>query len=385
MIVVGIRSGTSFDHLEVALCEITGAPPSLQADVLASLSIPWPVELNKMMLELVQPGMLDGDDLCLLDVAVGEAFAAGVLEVIASAGYYPEQIDLIGAHGPTIRHEVREDGRVVATLQIGQPTIVTEWTGITTVSHFRQRDVAAGGQGAPLVGYVDWLLLRDPERYRAVQYIKGIASMVWLPPLSAPDEQPRAFEIGPGTVLIDYAAAQVDKTVANNGSVNETLLDKLLADAFLQIVPPKSVSQFAYTRYSAEQLWHEAHNQSGVSPADILATFTAFTVQAMTQACETFLPKPVDEIILAGDGRQNTCLVEGLQAAFAPIPILSHEDVGMDTDSKEAMGVAILAYETWHNRPCTLPSLTGVQKPIPLGCIQPGTNYQKLLKETWLK
>ncbi len=387
MIVVGLMVGTSNENISVAVCEITGSPPALRAEVLSSLSIPWPVDLSKMVYDIRQPVEIDIADLCLVDTAVGEAFAAATLEGIAAAGYYPEQVDLVGLQGPSIRHEVRDDGHVMASIQLGQAAIVTEWTGITTVSDFRQRDIAAGGQGAPLFGYADWLLLRDRDRCRAVQYMNGTASMVILPALRQVGVQPVAFEVGPGTALIDAIEAQLNALPpaslhSGDEAVHEGLMAFLLDSPFLRRRPPKSLSHFAYTQSFADTLWLHACNIS-VPPASILETAVAFTVRCLTDACERFSPVPVEEIILAGKGRSHPHLARRLREAFAPTPIITHEDLGMDSDSKLALSMATLAYEAWHNRPCTLPSLTGARDAIPLGAIIPGENYQRLLQQTW--
>ena len=387
MIVVGLMSGAALDGIDVAICEIRGAPPALHVEVLSSLSIPWPVELIKMVQKAGAPGSIDISDLCLLDVAIGEAFAAAALEGIAYAGYYPEQVDLIGVQGQTVRHEVREDGHVLASLQIGQAAIVTEWTGITTVSDFRQRDVAAGGQGAPLIGYVDWLLLRHPRRYRAVHYLNRIASVTFLPPLSAPEVEPLAFDLGPGTGLIDYAEAR-QEAGRDNGQhmltamVDPGLLSHLMAHPFFQRRPPKTVSHLMFNEAFAAEMWEEARS-AGLPAATILETFVTFTVESALDAYRRFAPGPIEEIILAGKGRQYPHLVQRMRAAFEPVPILSHEDLGMDSASKDGLGIAVLAYETWHNRPGTLPSLTGVQRATSLGAVIPGRNYEHLLKTTW--
>jgi anhydro-N-acetylmuramic acid kinase len=387
MIVVGLLSGASVDAIEVTVCEINGAPPSLYTETLTSLSIPWPIELRKMVLQAWAPGMVDIADLCLLDVAVGEAFAAAALEGIAYAGYYPEQVDLIGVQGQTMRHEVREDGHVMASLQLGQAAIVTEWTGITTVSDFRQRDIAAGGQGAPLIGYVDWLLLRDPRRARAIQYLNDVASVIFLPPLSDTERQPVGFDIGPGMVLIDYARLRLEAQDmggdnASEAAADDGLLAEMLANPYLKRKPPKTVGQFDFTPEVAAEIWQRGH-RAGLSPECILETFTTFTVTCIVEAYEQYAPLPVEEMVLAGPGRRYPLLVRRLRQAFDSIGFVTHEDIGLDTDSKAAMAIAVLAYETWHNRPGSLPSLTGAQHAVPLGAIIPGANYQKLLKKTW--
>lgn len=384
MIVVGLMSDASVEGIDVAVCEVTGAPPSLRAEVLSSLSIPWPQDLRKMVVAARQPGNIDMGDLCLLDVAVGEAFAAATLEGIANAGYYPNEIDLVGVKGLNIRHEIREDGHVMASLQLGQASIVSEWTGITTISGFRQRDMAAGGQGAPLMGYVDWLLLRHPSRYRAVIYLNRIASIVIIPPYSATHTHPLAFEVGPGTALIDYA----DTCLGNEPDADmtegiaENLLAELLQDAYLQRQPPKTLNEFAYSEVMAAQICVNAR-QVGISEVSVMETFHAFTTQIIRDALQQFSPAPVEEVIIAGKGRRYPALINQLREVLSGVSILAHEDVGYESDSKLALSFAVLSYEAWHNRAGTLPSLTGARHAAPLGTILPGQNYERLLRETW--
>lgn len=386
MIVIGMISGTSVECIEVAACEILGSPPALHAEVLMSLSIPWPHDLRKMVLEASRPGLVDIADLCLLDVAIGEAFAAAALEAIAAAGYYPEQIDLIGMQGQMIRHEVQPDGHVMASLHLGQAAIVAEWTGLTTISQFRQRDIAAGGQGAPLIGYVDWLLLRDDRRYRAVQYLDSISSVVFVPPKSERTAEPLAFDIGPGTVFIDYAetwlSSQSESVESGHAEVNEQLLVDLMVNPYLKRRPPKTVGQSLFSATHAAEIWERAVN-AGIAPVSILETFVAFAVNSIVDAFAEFSPGKIDEVILAGKGRHYPYLTRRLREALNNVAVLSHEDIGMESDSKHALGAAVLAYETWHNRPGTHPSLTGVQHSTPLGNVTLGRNYDRLLNKTW--
>jgi len=385
MIVVAVMSDASITGIDVAVCEIEGAPPNLRAEVLSALSIPWPQELSKLAIAARQPAGIDIADLCLLDVAIGETFAAAALEGIAAAGFYPREVDLLAVKGYNIRHEVGDDGHVMTSLQLGQASIVAEWTGITTIGGFRQRDMAAGGQGAPLIGYADWLLLRHPTAYRAILYLDRIASIVFLPPRTSSD-QPLAFEVGPGTALIEFAEgglSQMADADRGAGGVDGPFLERLLADPYLKRRPPKTLSEYAFAESAAQELWEQAR-AAGLVPACILETFVAFTVTAIVDALRNFAATPPEEIIVGGKGRRHPLLMRPLREALGKLPLLTHEDLGLDSDSKFGLGYTVLAYETWHNRPGTLPSLTGVHQPIPLGYIIPGRNYEQLLRETWL-
>ena len=204
MKVIGLISGTSADRIDAALCEITGAPPSLQARILHAISHPYP---DRTGCWPRSAGARGYGQVCRLNAALGEQFAAAALAVIASAGLQPEAVDLIGSHGQTVWHQVDEDGCVSSTLQLGEASIIAERTGITTVANFRPRDVAAGGQGAPLTSYADWLLLRAPDTWRAVQNIGGIGNVTFLPPLSD-DQRAAGVRHRTGNALLDSAVSR---------------------------------------------------------------------------------------------------------------------------------------------------------------------------------
>ena len=203
MLIVGLMSGTSADGIDAAVCEITGEPPALQARILHAIAYPYPDGFQARILAASQADTGRVNEVCQLNFALGELFADAALSVIAGSGRKPDAIDLIGSHGQTFWHHVEPDGRVSATLQLTEAAVLAERTGVTIVSNFRPRDVAAGGQGAPLTAYVDWLLLRHPTQWRAVQNIGGIGNVTFLPPLSDTTSRPLAFDTGPGNALID--------------------------------------------------------------------------------------------------------------------------------------------------------------------------------------
>ena len=207
MLIVGLMSGTSADGIDAALCEITGAPPNLRARILHAITHPYPDGFQARILNACLPDQSHVDELCQLNADLGERFRrSGVTRHFRTPGVLAE-VDLIGSHGQTVWHMVQADGRVSATLQITEAAVIAERTGITTISNFRPRDVAAGGQGAPLTSYADWLLLRHPDHWRAVQNIGGIGNVTFLPPLTDAISPPLAFDTGPGNALIDSAAS----------------------------------------------------------------------------------------------------------------------------------------------------------------------------------
>jgi anhydro-N-acetylmuramic acid kinase len=391
MIIIGMISGTSADGIDAALCEITGQLPGLQARILAATTQPYPAEVRQRVLDACVPGMSRIDTICQLNYELAEHFAATALTLFERAGMKAGDIDLIGSHGQTVWHSALEDGRVNATLQLTEAAVLVERTGITTISNFRARDVAAGGQGAPLVSYLDWLLLRHPEHWRAVQNIGGIGNVTFLPPLSDDNSLPLALDTGPGNVLIDAAVTELtdgeqtfdhDGAMAQSGQVDTEWLERLLQHPYYERQPPKTTGRELFGTEMARQLVEEGHGR-GRTPQDIVATLTALTAHSIADAYRRFAPSPVGEVIVAGGGSNNPALLAMLRELVKPASLLTHEDIGLSSDFKEAMLFALLAHETWHARPGNLPTLTGARHPVVMGQITAGDNYTDLIKTTW--
>lgn len=391
MLIVGLMSGTSADGIDAALCEISGEPPRLNARFVHALMHPYPEGFQQRILEGCLPEHSRVDTLCQLNFDMGELFAEAALAVIAAAGKRPEDVDLIGSHGQTVWHMVKPDGEVTATLQIAEGSVIAERTGITTIHNFRPRDVAAGGQGAPLTGYADWLLLRHPTEWRAIQNIGGIGNVTFLPPLSDTTSLPKAFDTGPGNALIDSAAVLLsngqraydkDAEMARRGRIDEDWLQALLAHPYYRLLPPKTTGRELFSAGMVRDLVAEARAR-GLNDDSILATLTVLTAQTIADAYRDYAPAPVAEVILGGGGRHNPLIVDMLRGLLAPATVLTHEDLGLDSDNKEALVFALLAHETWHGRPGNYPPLTGARKSVVLGQITPGDNYARLLKQTW--
>jgi anhydro-N-acetylmuramic acid kinase len=384
--VVGLMSGTSADGIDAAVVDITGAPPELAVELLSFTCVPFQPEQRAYILSLCEPATATVDRICQANFLLGEWFAAAALQAIAAAGLTPDDVDLIGSHGQTVYHAVGAGSPVSSTLQIGEAAVIAARTEITTVADFRVADVAAGGQGAPLVSYVDWLLLRHPSRVRAVQNIGGIANVTYLPPGKDPQggaDGVLAFDTGPGNMLIDDAAGRAtggrlafdrDGALAARGRVDEALLAELLAHPYLALPPPKTAGREQFGAAFAAQVWARARAQ-GLAGEDIVATLTAWTAASIAAAYRRFLPRPPDEVILGGGGASNPTLVTMLRACLAPATVNSHKAVGLSSDAKEAIAFAVLAYETIHGRPGNLPSCTGARKRVVLGKITPGRRF----------
>jgi anhydro-N-acetylmuramic acid kinase len=371
-------SGTSVDGIDAALVSIPAGEPR-GVKLLAFETVPYPPELRAEILALCHREAAGVDRVCLLNVAIGECFAAAALAVMAAGGVAAEDVGFIASHGQTVWHqpEALVCGGVMArgTLQLGAPAVIAERTGATVVADFRPRDMAAGGQGAPLVPYVDFLLFADPDRTRAVQNLGGIGNVTYLP-AGGTAESVLAFDTGPGNMTLDAAARRVtegrqaadtDGRLARAGQVLPELLTELMADAYLAQPPPKSTGRERYGDPFVAALW-----ERGFRGPDLVATLTAFTADTVALGYRLWLPATVDEVILAGGGAHNPALVEHLSKALAPARLRRHAELGIPDDAKEALAFALLGYETLRGRPANLPSATGASRPVVLGSITPG-------------
>lgn len=365
MRVAGIMSGTSLDGIDVAVVDI-----GKRIRVLSHRTVPYPRALREAVLGVSNTTTTTAE-IARLHFLLGELYAE------ALAG---EKVELIGCHGQTIFHEgapVRYLGRRVAsTLQIGDGSVLAERAGVPVVSDFRSRDIAAGGRGAPLVPYVDYLLFRHRSRGRIALNLGGIANLTAIPAGGSPDEV-IAFDTGPGNMVIDALAAEYtdgrltfdrDGRIAARGTLNRPLLDKLLGDAFYRRRPPKTAGREQFGREFTARLL-----ATGLPLPDLIATATALTAAAVAEGVARFvLPRmKTHELIVSGGGVHNPRLMAYLPA-FLPALALCTSDVhGIDVDAKEAIAFAILAYETWHGRPSNLPAATGARHPVILGKISP--------------
>jgi len=385
--IIGLMSGTSIDGIDAAVVEIGGAPPHLSVEQISFTFMPFSADQRVRIFDLFDPATGSVDRICQMNFALGEWFAAAALRAIEEAGLFPDDIALIGSHGQTIYHDVGQDSPIRSTLQIGEAAVIAARTGITTVADFRPADVAAGGQGAPLVSYVDWLLLRHPVQARAVQNIGGIANVTYLPP-GDDSLGVLAFDTGPGNMLIDDAARRAtggrltfdqDGVLAARGRVDGTLLAELMAHPYLAQSPPKTAGREQFGAGFGAEVWAQAMVQ-GLSSEDVVATLTAFTAASIAEAYRRYLPQMPVQVILGGGGASNPTLIKMLRQHLAPAFVTTHEELGIASDAKEAIAFALLAYETVHGRPGNLPTCTGAETRTVLGKITPGANYRRLVR-----
>ncbi|HYY89245.1 MAG TPA: anhydro-N-acetylmuramic acid kinase [Chloroflexota bacterium] len=383
MIVLGLMSGTSVDAVDAAVVEIGEQDDALVARVLGYHEQPIDEQLRSRVHAVFDPARSRVDEICELNVLLGEAFA----DVGAAALQRADtQADLVASHGQTVWHQV-EPGRARSTLQLGEPSVLAERLGATVVADFRPRDIAAGGQGAPLASWADALLFGDASLARAVQNIGGIGNVTWVPP-GGHWEAMLAFDTGPGNALIDHAASRltggaqrydVDGALAASGRVADDLLAELLAMPYFRGLPPKSTGRELFGAQLVEPFIDRAQAR-GLRASDILATLTAFTAHSIADQYRRFLPGRPDEVVLGGGGSRNPVLVGLLAQLLDPARLRLHEEFGLPSLGREAVYFALMGYETLHGRPNTVPGCTGATHAVVMGKLLPGPNYRPLLE-----
>jgi anhydro-N-acetylmuramic acid kinase len=378
--VVGLMSGTSADGIDAALTRISGSGDGLRADLLAFHGVPYEPEMRETILALFAPDALAAE-VCRMNFVLGRLFAEAVLDLLDRCALRPADVDLIASHGQTVCHMPPDgsggDTATGATLQIGEAAVIAEMTGVTVVADFRPRDMAAGGQGAPLVPYADYALFRHPSRTRAVQNIGGIGNVTFLPAGGGLGEV-IAFDTGPGNMIIDGIVTTLtggektfdeDGTLSGQGRVDNRLLGWLMEHEYLSRRPPKSAGREEFGVHQERELLRRAR-AAGLSDEDLLATAVAFTAESIASAYRSHLPyHDIDEVILGGGGTHNATLRRMLQERLPGVPILRHEDFGVACDAKEALAFAILGNETMLDRPASVPAATGAARSVVLGKI----------------
>lgn len=381
MLVMGMMSGTSADGIDVALARISGAPPELKARFEGHFHTSFPPYLRETILRLANGKATTTAEVSELNFLLGEQLAKAAIRAARSWRVALGKISLIGSHGQTMFHlgaNGRFQGRVriASTLQVGDASIIAERTGITTVGDFRPADMAAGGQGAPLMPFADYLFYRDAVRGRVALNIGGIANVTVIPAKARPKDV-FAFDTGPGNMIVDAlierttrgrAAYDRDSHIALSGRTIQELLSRLMREPYLRRKPPKSAGREQFGSAYADFLtaWGKRHHASG---ADLIRTATVFTALSIADAFRRFiLPRAkVHELIVAGGGARNPLMMAQLAASLPGIEVVQASLFGVPVEAKEAFGFALLAYETYHGRPSNVPSATGARHLTILG------------------
>jgi anhydro-N-acetylmuramic acid kinase len=377
MRVIGLMSGTSVDGIDAALVEITGTTLDLRVELLAGETYPYPDHLRSQILAVCGGEKLAMAEFAELDDGIAKCFGQAAVKIQTNQA----AATLIGSHGQTVFHRPTTTQAMGYSLQIGRGELIAAIAKITTIDNFRAADIAAGGQGAPLVPKPDAYLLSDAIEHRCIQNIGGIGNVTYLPPQSQPnwEDQVCGWDTGPGNSLLDLAVTQLsqgelkfdrDGGWAATGQVCQPLVAKWLAQTYFRVAPPKSTGR---ELFGADYL--QTCIQDGLehqlAPADLLATLTDFTASSIADSYRRFLPRLPDRVFLCGGGSRNLYLRQRIQHHLPGIKIVTTDEAGVDGDYKEAIAFAVLAYWRHHQIPGNLPHATGANRPILLGNVHP--------------
>jgi anhydro-N-acetylmuramic acid kinase len=390
MKIVVLMSGTSLDGIDAALLDISRSGGKLRLKLLAFETYPFPKNLREKLLDLSE-GNETTALISHLDFFLGELFAEAVFKIAAKTKVSIGKIDLIGSHGQTVWHSSAKipEGRyqIRSTSQIGDPSVIAVRTGVTTVGDFRPADIAAGGEGAPIVPYFHHALVKKNGKSRLIINIGGISNVTYLP-LS---ERARilAFDTGPGNMLIDGLVQvmtdgkekmDLNGRLAAKGKIHLPLLNELMSHPFIKKKPPKSTGREAFGLPMIDHILERSRPYQ-ISLEDLMATATAFTSSSIYMNCEKFILSKglVDEIVVGGGGVRNRTLIGLLKRAFSPVPLIQFEELGLDSKAIEAMAFALFAHDSFFGIPNNLPSVTGAKRAVVMGKICPGNNYKKLM------
>jgi anhydro-N-acetylmuramic acid kinase len=381
-LVLGMMSGTSADGMDTALVEISGAPPNLKIILLNHTHQSFPLQIRKEILRVAEQNPLTPKEFSQLHACLGNLYAEAALVACKKFRISPKKINLIGNHGQTIFHQgvpTKFLGKPTAsTLQLGDGSLIANLTGITTVSDFRPADMAQGGQGAPLVPFADYALYCHPKLGRISLNIGGIANITVIPANAKPSGV-FAFDTGPGNMLIDalvhhftHGRHRFDQhaALARQGHLHHELLAQLLRDPYFKLRPPKSTGREYFGAVYVKKILALSRRYK-LKPNDILHTVTVFTAASIANALHLFVLSKgkIHQLIVSGGGAQNPLLMSQLAAFLPNVEVRSSLDFSVPTDAKEALAFAILAYETFRQRPSNIPTATGARGPAILGKI----------------
>lgn len=382
MKVIGLMSGTSVDGIDTALVDISGREIDLKVELIAGETFPYPPELRARILAVCTGQKISMWELAVLDDEIATQFAIAAQQIQVNQ----PQAELIGSHGQTVYHrppiKVKNNNNsniLGYSLQLGRGDLIAQINQIPTICNFRAADIALGGEGAPLVPKIDACLLSHPTKSRAIQNIGGIGNVAYLPTNQIENwsQQICGWDTGPGNSLLDLAVARLtngDKVYDDNGQwaakgvPHHKLVNHWLKQDFFLQSPPKSTGRELFGKEYLDQCWQEME-QIQLSDSDRLATLTELTVASIVQSYQQFLPQVPDQVLLCGGGSNNSYLRQRLQAELTSAQITTTDEVGLDSNFKEAIAFAVLAYWRINSIPGNLPQVTGAKKETLLGTI----------------
>lgn len=378
-LVVGIMSGTSVDGVDVALIKIKGYGKTTEVELIEFENYDYSPEIRERIFRLFNNETSTVDQISQMNFLLGALYADCVFKMCEKAKISVQNLDLIGSHGQTIFHHPQVSGiggyLVSSTLQIGEGSVIAKRTGVITINDFRVGDMSVDGLGAPLVPYPEYLLYRDPTKTIALQNIGGIGNVTVLPK-GCQLEEVYAFDTGPGNMVIDGVVSvltngrksyDVGGEMAALGRVNDEFVADLLQDSYFKLCPPKTTGR----EYFGESYVHQFINKGrewGLSDVDLVANATALTAKSIADAYRQFIHHEIDQLVIGGGGSYNRTLLTFLQNEFS-CSVITQEELGLNSDAKEAISFAILANETIHGQNTNVPSVTGAKKSTILGKI----------------
>jgi len=379
MVVAGLMSGTSADGIDVALVRIAAGRPRPKLTLLAHEGFRYPVALRRAVLAAMNASATSTAELARLNWRLALAYADAVRATVAKHNI---AVDLIGCHGQTLYHQPHAEAyagkNFACTWQLGEPSVLAQETGIPVVSNFRPADMAVGGQGAPLVPLLDYVLFAHPRRGRVLQNIGGIANFTAIP-AGATSEQVLAFDSGPGNMVMDWLAQELygkaydpDGAFAASGTVIRPVLADRLKNPYFSQKPPRTAGREQFGREFAARFLKDCRRVSK-RPEDALATATALTAETIVRAYKRFAHLQMGETqvdyVVSGGGARNRALMALLSRKLTPLgcALSTSEQFGLPAEAKEAAAFALLAWQSWNRLPANVPSATGAARPVLLG------------------
>lgn len=372
MLAVGLMSGTSLDGIDAVLCDICGSGNTTRIKQLEFTTLPLSSEIKEKIKRCCN-NQATVAQVCSLNFELGELFAKAVQSVCKQYGVKTTQLGFIASHGQTIYHIPRKTSDYAAsTLQIGESAVIAQRCGCPCIANFRVKDMAAGGEGAPLVPFSEYILYSKKDEAVALQNIGGIGNVTVLPANGSIDDV-FAFDTGPGNMVIDEAmqclfnlAYDDNGTIASKGKLIEPLMEQLKKDPYLSLVPPKTTGREVYGSNYTHQLLNQYNT---CNPEDIIATLTWFTAYSIAENYRRFIldKHDVKKVILGGGGAHNASLRHFLANELPGIAVLTQEDLGYSSDAKEAIAFVILGNETLHHQFSNVPKATGAKQKVILG------------------